>query len=86
MLKVEYSKQAVRFLSKLARQEARNILKKIGQYAKNPEELENKVRKLVGSPYIRLRVGDYRIIFTEMGEVMKIEKIGHRKDVYKRGV
>lgn len=82
MLTIEYSKQAVKFLTKADRKVAKQIMDKIDEYAENPTAFKNKVKKLTNSPYYRLRVGDYRVIFTETGEILKIEKIGHRKDVY----
>ncbi len=30
----------------------------------------------------RLRTGDYRILFRPEGEMVIVQKIGHRKDVY----
>jgi mRNA interferase RelE/StbE len=43
-------------------------------------------KKLVGnlSPFYRLRVGDYRIIYAIFEDVVAVEvvKIKHRKDVY----
>ena len=43
-------------------------------------------KKLVGnlSPFYRLRVGDYRIIYAILEDVVAVEvvKIKHRKDVY----
>jgi len=42
-------------------------------------------KKLVGdlSPYYRLRVGDYRILYeTIENEVVVVEKVKHRKNVY----
>jgi mRNA interferase RelE/StbE len=43
-------------------------------------------KKLVGnlSPFYRLRVGDYRIIYAIFEDVVTVEvvKIKHRKDVY----
>ena len=43
-------------------------------------------KKLVGnlSPFWRLRVGDYRIIYTICEETVTIEviKVGHRKNIY----
>jgi len=43
-------------------------------------------KKLVGnlSPFYRLRVGDYRIIYAILDDVVAVEvvKIKHRKDVY----
>ena len=43
------------------------------------------VKKLVGSPYYSLRVGDYRIILdVKDGKlIIFIIEIGHRKNVYK---
>jgi len=85
MLDIRYSDQAIKFLSKIVKADAQRIRDKIKQYAENPNELKNQVKKLANSLYYRLRVGNYRVIFTETGEIMKIEKIGNRGDVY-RGV
>lgn len=83
MKTIRYSSQASNFLKKLTHKDADRIRNKIKQYAAAPEELANQVKKLQGAPYYRLRVGDYRIIFTETGEILSIEKIGNRGDVYK---
>ena len=83
MLEIVYSSQAQRFLRKISRNDADRIRSKVRQYAQNHNELKTQVKKLVNSPYYRLRVGDYRVIFTETLEVMMIEKIGNRGDVYK---
>ena len=32
--------------------------------------------------YFRVRTGDYRIIFHLEGEVVRVVKIGHRKNIY----
>ncbi len=43
-------------------------------------------KKLVGnlSPFYRLRVGDYRIIYAILEDIVAVEviKIKHRKDIY----
>jgi len=43
------------------------------------------VKRLVGSKYYRLRVGDYRIILDIQQDklVILIVEIGHRKNIYK---
>ena len=82
-MRIKYSDQALKFLAKLRRQDAKRIVSKIEQYAGNPMALQNQVKKLTNSIYFRLRVGNYRVIFSETGEVMKIEKIGNRGDVYR---
>lgn len=83
MKEIIYSDRAQKFLTKIDREDSKRIRSKIKQYTANPEELKNKVTKLVGFPLYRLRVGDYRVIFSETGEVILIEKIGNRRDVYK---
>ena len=47
--------------------------------------LPPKALKLRGREGYRIRVGDYRILYTFDGKVMAvlIIKIGHRKDVYR---
>jgi mRNA interferase RelE/StbE len=43
------------------------------------------VRHLPGSPFWRVRVGDYRIIFTinDPDQVVTITRVRHRGDVYR---
>ena len=43
------------------------------------------VKKIVGSPYFRLRVGDYRIILDIQNNILIIHvlEVGHRKNIYK---
>ena len=83
MLKVTYSDQALQFLDKQTLKDRGRIISKINQYAANPSELRNQIKKLTGFPFYRLRVGNYRVIFNETGTVMKIERIGNRGDVYR---
>lgn len=83
MREIIYSEQAKKFLTKMSKNDARKLLNKIEQYASNPEELKNHVKKLVGVPCYRLRVGDYRIVFGETGEVLLIIKIGMRGNIYR---
>ena len=85
MLEIWYSSQARQFLRKINKTDSDRIRSKIEQYAESPASLKNKIKRLQGLSFYRLRVGDYRIIFNENGVVMKIEKIGKRGDVY-RGV
>lgn len=43
------------------------------------------VKKLVGSKYFRLRVGDYRVIMDILDNklIIHVIEVGHRKNVYK---
>lgn len=41
------------------------------------------VRRLSGLDGSRLRVGDWRVIFYEEGEMIIVSAVGHRREVYK---
>lgn len=55
---------------------------KIVQLATSPAALANQVKALKGVKAFRLRVGDYRVIFSETGVILAILRIGHRSDIY----
>ena len=81
-MKVTYTKTALKQLSGIARKQAQLILAKVDQYAADPASLANQVKKLKGANMLRLRVGSYRVIFTEDGLVVMVLKIGHRSGIY----
>jgi len=83
MFTITWTETAFKQLNKLHRIIAKSIYKKIDELKENPRG--SQVKKLVGRPYYRLRVGDYRIIFDiqEQNLVILIIEIGHRKKVYK---
>lgn len=62
------------------------IIAKIEQYAADPASLANNVKALRGSNQLRLRVGDYRVLFEIEDDgtltVMLVEAIRHRKEAY----
>ena len=82
--KIILKQSARKFLERLPRQIAKDIDSEIISLAKDPLNRKN-VRKLTGSLFYRLRVGDYRIIFERQDKerTIAILKIGHRKDVYR---
>jgi mRNA interferase RelE/StbE len=41
------------------------------------------VRKLSGEPGFRLRVGEYRVIFTETSAAIEVRAAGHRREIYR---
>lgn len=44
------------------------------------------VKKLVGSQYYRLRVGDYRVVMDIIDNelIIHVIEVGHRKNIYKK--
>ncbi len=84
-MRIEYTKTARKALKTLPKSAANRILARIEAYAAEPGAQANNVRALKGKPGYRLRVGDYRVLFTVEGdavEVMLVYRVGHRKDVY----
>lgn len=82
MKRIAYSKSALKVLRRLPSNEAKRITSKIEQFASDPKALANNVKTLVGSPYTRLRVADWRIILDDQGNVLEVLKIGPRGSVY----
>ena len=70
-------------IAKGSKQDAQKILKKIEAYAENPCGSHN-VKTLKGNlgDRLRLKVGDYRVIFKHEGNILTVSIIKHRKDVY----
>ena len=79
---ISYAKPAVKALRKMGSVAAGRIREKVAQYAIDPIALANNVTELKGSELKRLRVGDYRVIFTEDMIVMTVLKVGHRREIY----
>lgn len=78
---VEISGSAIKTLKLLDKKEAgRILLTAIEKLSRNPEACPLLKGEFEGLR--KLRIGDYRVIFAITGNVVKIAKIGHRKDVY----
>lgn len=82
MKPIAYSKSALKTLRRIPANEARRIVAKVEQYAGDPKSQANNVKALIGSPYIRLRIGDWRVIMDDQGQVLDVLKIGPRGGVY----
>ena len=82
MKAIAWTEAALKTLRRAGPVAARKIVAKVELYAENPLSLGNQVKALKGSPYLRLRVGDYRVVFSEDGIVVTIVKVGHRKEIY----
>lgn len=83
MRQIAYSKAALRTLSRIPANTSKLIRSKIEQYASDPLSLVNNVRTLKGEEgVLRLRVGDWRVLFTESGEIIAVIRVAARGDVY----
>ena len=86
MYKIIFSKKADKALRKMPRNIALNISKKIKELADNPHKMRN-IKKLTNHPGYRLRVGDWRIVYTvhenENELLVHIVNVKTRGEVYK---
>jgi mRNA interferase RelE/StbE len=78
---VLYTRTAATALRKHANR-AKLIRSKIRQYADDTSSQANNVKPLVGVDAKRLRVGDFRVIFTETADTITILDIGPRGSIY----
>jgi len=82
MKEVAYARSALKILDRMPANEARRIRSKVEQYARDPRSLAGNVKSLAGSPYIRLRVDDWRVIMDDRGVVLEVVRVGPRGAVY----
>ena len=81
MYEIIYSDSALRQLQKLEKNTQERIIKALERIRIRPEPY---IKKLVGYPGYRLRIGDYRVIMDiDRGKLLiLIIKVGHRKNIY----
>ena len=84
MWSVTYTADAVRALSGMDQVIAKRIRVKILALALDPKAPNNNVKKLTGVAGYRLRVGDWRVIYTLKQQILTIivVRIGHRSEIY----
>lgn len=76
---------AERALKKMPPDVLNRVSKAISQLSMNPRP--SGVTALQGEPgFLRLRVGDYRLIYTVQDDVLTVlvVTVGHRREVYRR--
>ncbi len=82
---LEWAAAALRELRKLDRQTARRVLRAVTGLAADPRPAG--VRALSGQPAgtMRLRVGDYRVVYVVEDEQLRIlvVRVAHRREVYR---
>ena len=83
MSKFEWTKDALDDLEKIDKSIVQRILNKISWFSHHftnitPEPLSGDL-----SGTYKLRIGDWRVIYTVEKDVIVIQAIGHRREVYK---
>ena len=82
MKQISYTKSAIRALRRMPANTVMLIRAKIEAYATDPASQTNNVKSLKGREGIRLRVGDWRVIMDDQGNVLAVLEIGPRGGIY----
>lgn len=86
MYRLKYRRQARNYLARLPLKTKTAIVNKLHELAENPDNLALNVEILKGRQGFRLRVGQYRVIYTRQDDqlILEVVKIRSRGDIYKR--
>lgn len=83
MTEVEWTPKAVELLEGLETEVQERLITKLDEAR---DWTSHRLEKLTGYPYYKLRAGDYRAIITwdRDGDVLVVEAVGHRRNIYDR--
>ena len=81
--RIEFSKRVRKDFRKIPERDANRLLKAIKLLAEDP--LPSHSKKLKGEELFRIRIGNYRVIYSMEDDkmIIAVVKVGHRKDVYR---
>lgn len=82
MKQITYTSDARKTLRRIPANESAKIIAKLEQYAEDPASLANNVITMKGADTLRMRVGSWRVIFTEDMEVIEVIKVSPRGGAY----
>ncbi len=83
--KIAFKKSVTRDLKKIDKEQVKRILNKIeSELPKKADILPTLTGKFSGLR--RFKVGDFRVIFSIIGDTALVLRIGHRKEVYKSNI
>jgi mRNA interferase RelE/StbE len=83
MYKIRVKKSAQKELEQISPPYHQKIIEAIDALAENPRP--EGVKKLKGDEAYRIRVADYRVIYTieDVVQIIEVQRIRHRKDAYR---
>jgi mRNA interferase RelE/StbE len=84
MYNIEFTKQAIKDLRKIPRNNVSKVIEKIKILSVNPRDSKLDIKQLKGVDGYRLRVGDYRVIYEieDAKLIIKVIKVQSRGNVY----
>lgn len=81
---IEFSRDAVKALTRMPRTDAVRIRRKLDELARDPLNAQQ-VKKLTDHPGYRARIGDWRVVYLLVEErlVVQVIRIAQRGEVYR---
>ena len=86
MYELKYRRQARNYLARLPLRIKSAIVNNLHELAANPDNASLNIDALKGREEFRLKVGQYRVIYTRQDDrlIIEVVKIRPRGDIYKR--
>jgi mRNA interferase RelE/StbE len=86
MYRLKYRRQARNYLARLPFKIKSEIVEKLHELARDPDNRALDIKALTGQMGFRLRVGQFRIVYTRREDqlIIEIVRVRPRGDVYKR--
>ncbi len=84
MLKINLAKRVIKFIQLLPPKQAKQIAQKLTALRADP--LPSDYKKLLNSHYMRVDIGEYRVVYQFNDDMLEIILVGKRNDdeVYKK--
>jgi len=82
LVNIEWTEDAIKDLEKLDKLVTQRVLKKVDWLASNFERITPEPLTGEFKGTFKLRVGDWRVVYTVEGQTLVIQFIGHRKEIY----
>lgn len=82
-MELKFNEKSHKWLNRAPRQDKERIISKLEFYAAMDNPLKFAV-PIVGSVFgqYRFRIGDFRVIFDIQNNIIRVLKIGHRREIY----
>ncbi|MBF0459790.1 MAG: type II toxin-antitoxin system RelE/ParE family toxin [Magnetococcales bacterium] len=82
---IQIRREAKRKLQTLPVNDRLRITEKIMELGRDPDDASLDVKPLINSPFWRLRVGGWRVVYDRQDElrIITVERVRSRGDVYK---
>ena len=80
MFELGWKKSAIKDVYHLEKEISSRIFKKVDELKSGFQSKD--IKRIQGENKFRLRVGDYRVLFSLENDLITIWKVGHRKNIY----